>query len=53
MLLSAEKLSSLLPQGVRYVIVNGMTSAHYQPARFTEDFALNPLAQSLKSVRSL
>jgi hypothetical protein len=44
-LLSAEKLRSLLPQGVRYVIVNGMASAHYQPARFTEDIDLMVLAE--------
>ncbi len=44
-LLSAKKLRSLLPKGLRYVIVNGMASAHYQPARFTEDIALMVLAE--------
>jgi hypothetical protein len=50
MLLSAEKLRSLLPQGVRYVIVGGMASAHYQPARFTEDIDLMVLAEDAITV---
>ncbi|MEM8502717.1 MAG: hypothetical protein AAF716_06140 [Cyanobacteria bacterium P01_D01_bin.1] len=50
MLLSAEKLKSLLPDGLRYVIVGGIASAHYQPARFTEDIDLMVLAEDAAAV---
>lgn len=45
MLLSPEKLKSLLPSDLKYVVVNGVASAHYQPARFTEDIDLMVLAE--------
>ena len=45
MLVSAEKLKSLLPSDLSYVIVGGVASAHYQPARFTEDIDLMVLAE--------
>jgi hypothetical protein len=45
MLVSADKLKSLLPDGLRYVVVGGVASAHYQPARFTEDIDLMVLAE--------
>jgi hypothetical protein len=45
MLLSSTALKSLLPQGLRYVIVGGMAAAYYQPARFTEDIDLMVLAE--------
>lgn len=45
MLPSPETLKSLLPSGLRYIIVGGMASAHYQPARFTEDIDLMVLAE--------
>ena len=45
MLVSAEKLKSLLPSDLSYVIGGGIASAHYQPARFTEDVVLMVLAE--------
>ncbi len=50
MLLSAETLKSLLPKDLRYVIVGGMASAYYQPARFTEDIDLMVLAEASTTV---
>ena len=50
MLLSAETLKSLLPKELRYVIVSGIASAHYQPARFTEDIDLMILAAESATV---
>ena len=46
MLLSAERLKSLLPKDLRYVIVDGVASAQYQPARFTEDIDLMVLSEA-------
>lgn len=45
MLLSSATLKSLLPEDLRYVIVGGMASAYYQPARFTEDIDLMVLTE--------
>lgn len=45
MLVSADKLKLLSPNGLRYAIVGGIASAHYQPARFTEDIDLMVLAE--------
>ncbi len=50
MLLSVEKLRSLLPEGLRYVVVDGVASAYYQPARFTEDIDLMVLAEDSAAV---
>ena len=50
MLVSAEKLKSLLPSDLSYVIVNGVASAHYQPARFTEDVDLMVLPEEATAV---
>lgn len=50
MLLSAEKLKALLPTGLRYVIVGGVASAQYQPARFTEDIDLMVLTETSATV---
>ncbi len=50
MLPSTETLKSLLSSGLRYVVVGGMASAHYQPARFTEDVALMVLAEDAITV---
>ncbi|MGB3294062.1 MAG: hypothetical protein WBB01_13835 [Phormidesmis sp.] len=46
MLLSAERLKSLLPKDLSYVIVGGVASAQYQPARFTEDIDLMLLTEA-------
>ncbi|WP_228024963.1 nucleotidyltransferase family protein [cf. Phormidesmis sp. LEGE 11477] len=50
MLVSADKLKLLLPDGLRYVVVGGVASAHYQPARFTEDIDLMVLAEDATAV---
>ncbi|MEO1386699.1 MAG: hypothetical protein AAFV85_04880 [Cyanobacteria bacterium J06634_6] len=50
MLLSAKKLRALLPKSLRYVVVGGMASAQYQPARFTEDIDLMVLSEESTTV---
>ena len=50
MLPSVETLQSILPSGLRYIVVGGMASAHYQPARFTEDVDLMVLAEDATAV---
>lgn len=50
MLLSADRLKLLLPKDLRYVIVGGVASAQYQPARFTEDIDLMILSEASATV---
>ena len=50
MLPSTETLKSILLPGLRYVVVGGMASAHYQPARFTEDVDLMVLAEDASAM---
>lgn len=50
MLPSTETLKSILLPGLRYIVVGGMASAHYQPARFTEDIDLMVLAEDAVTV---
>ncbi|MEL7360178.1 MAG: hypothetical protein AAFN40_27060 [Cyanobacteria bacterium J06560_6] len=50
MLLSAKKLRSLLLKDLRYVVVGGIASAQYQPARFTKSVELMVLSEESTTV---
>lgn len=49
-LVSTEKLKPILPTGIRYVIVGGVASAYYQPARFTEKTDIMVLAEDSTAI---